>query len=759
MSRFFYLYIFCILHRVFSNAIETNPVPQLYDNLTFFFVTENECLYSTSIFFKDFCFSYFIDSHEPNKYDAPPEFIHFDIEEVEVLEPDEEKLKFQNPENESLDQNAIPSLEKLESEIHKCNSNIDTLKSSENKALSFENILSSLSSQEEPSSTQSFSKEDSKNLGSTDPSGPSDSFSSKNPGSGSETQGENFVSFDINQLSKELPPLPKFRSRDTLSSHGIPRATLEKIENTADTNRVPTRTISSFISTHTQPQAQSPTLTKTLEPEQDDQSTAFKYSFSNSKLPLKDRFNYVSSDCGAVLLNSNKEAKKSSAILSKKKDEYMLNLCSAKNKFFVVELCDEILIDAISIANYEFFSSTLKNFIFSASDRYPPKDNKWTRIGYCTANNTRSNQVFRFSKPMIWAKYVRIDLISHYGDQYYCPISSFAVYGTTQMEKFRYEAEEEAMLSSQSNVPVKVKKPKPKYNEDAAIALHSYINDFEERILGLSLNDAFAIDKSQGGNVLKQINPPLPVNNAEKKSELNESCSSGRVYIKINPEKPTNLADPKSLLSKMNKLNSEGVENNGGGRTHTGSLETGKLQEAFQGSETLVNISPTNSPITGDEGTDQESQTQLNYDKRNTDSPNQNNTPENLDHNNIPNYNYNSKIKPPESDENFGGERDDNEDLLQNSNSHESIYKTITRRLLYLERNMTHIFEYLENQSDYFNEALTKIHLLNIDNINTAISNFNKSTTQQIKAVVSFFKRKKHYLRILYFYVIADFMI
>ncbi|KAK9670802.1 hypothetical protein K7432_017440, partial [Basidiobolus ranarum] len=70
----------------------------------------------------------------------------------------------------------------------------------------------------------------------------------------------------------------------------------------------------------------------------------------------KERFNYASFDCAALILTSNPEAKGASAILVESKDQYMLNKCEAE-KYFVVEFCDDILVDTVALANYEFFSS------------------------------------------------------------------------------------------------------------------------------------------------------------------------------------------------------------------------------------------------------------------------------------------------------------------------------------------------------------------------------------------------------------------
>ena len=55
---------------------------------------------------------------------------------------------------------------------------------------------------------------------------------------------------------------------------------------------------------------------------------------------------------------------------------------------------------------------------------------------------------------MIWAKYLRIEFLTHYGTEYYCPFSQIKVFGTTMMEEVQ---EEKATLSStDSTIPSKV---------------------------------------------------------------------------------------------------------------------------------------------------------------------------------------------------------------------------------------------------------------------------------------------------------------
>ncbi|KAI4276288.1 MAG: hypothetical protein L6R38_005697 [Xanthoria sp. 2 TBL-2021] len=153
----------------------------------------------------------------------------------------------------------------------------------------------------------------------------------------------------------------------------------------------------------------------------------------------KERSNYASFDCAATMLKTNPECKSATSILVENKDSYMLNECSAKNKFLIVELCNDILVDTVVLANFEFFSSIFRTFRVSVSDRYPAKLDKWRELGTFEARNSRGIQAFLIEEPQIWARYLRIEFLTHYGHEYYCPVSLLRVHGTTMMEEFNHE--------------------------------------------------------------------------------------------------------------------------------------------------------------------------------------------------------------------------------------------------------------------------------------------------------------------------------
>lgn len=151
----------------------------------------------------------------------------------------------------------------------------------------------------------------------------------------------------------------------------------------------------------------------------------------------KERFSYSSFDAGATVLKTSPGTKNPKAILAENKDSYMLLECATENKFFIVELSDDILVDTIVLANYEFFSSMIRAFRVSVSDRYPVKAEKWKVLGTFQARNARDIQPFLVEHPQDWARYLRVEILSHWGNEFYCPLSLLRVHGTRMMDAWK----------------------------------------------------------------------------------------------------------------------------------------------------------------------------------------------------------------------------------------------------------------------------------------------------------------------------------
>lgn len=156
-----------------------------------------------------------------------------------------------------------------------------------------------------------------------------------------------------------------------------------------------------------------------------------KQQFADVRMKsLKERFNYASTDCAATVRKVNKQAKGAQSILYESKDQYLLNKCSA-DKFVIINLCEEIVVDTIVMANFEFFSSTFKDFRVYASSKYPT--NEWRLLGQWQARNTRDLQVFKVPYSG-FLEYMKIEFLTHYGHEYYCPLSLVRVHGMPMLE-------------------------------------------------------------------------------------------------------------------------------------------------------------------------------------------------------------------------------------------------------------------------------------------------------------------------------------
>jgi hypothetical protein len=151
----------------------------------------------------------------------------------------------------------------------------------------------------------------------------------------------------------------------------------------------------------------------------------------------RERFSYSSFDAGATVLKASPGALNPKAILLENKDSYMLFKCAAVEKYVIVELSDDILIDTIVLANFEFFSSMVRHFRVTVSDRYPAKSERWRELGTFEGKNARDIQPFLIENPQIWAKYIRVDFLTHYGNEYYCPVSLLRVHGTRMLESWK----------------------------------------------------------------------------------------------------------------------------------------------------------------------------------------------------------------------------------------------------------------------------------------------------------------------------------
>ncbi|XP_073427623.1 SUN domain-containing ossification factor isoform X2 [Dendrobates tinctorius] len=214
----------------------------------------------------------------------------------------------------------------------------------------------------------------------------------------------------------------------------------------------------------------------------------------------KNRNNYASVECGAKILSANPEAKSTSAILVENMDLYMLNPCSTKI-WLVIELCEPIQVKQLDIANYELFSSTPRDFLVSISDRYPT--NKWVKLGTFHARDERNVQSFPLDEQM-YAKYVKVELISHFGSEHFCPLSLIRVFGTSMVEEYeevdsQYHSERPDIYDEDEDYPLDYNTRDDKSSKNllgsATNAILSMVNNLAANMLGANTEEEIAEGK------------------------------------------------------------------------------------------------------------------------------------------------------------------------------------------------------------------------------------------------------------------------
>jgi len=155
---------------------------------------------------------------------------------------------------------------------------------------------------------------------------------------------------------------------------------------------------------------------------------------------MKTRFNFASMHGGAKILGTNAGCISAKALLDENKDTYMINECDMEEKWAIISLSEDILVDMVILVNLEYYSSNLKEFEILTTTHYPSEE--WLSLGKFVAKDSHSWQAFKV-KPT-WARYIKLNLLTHYSGDLYCTLSQVRVFGTTMLEGFRQDFESAA---------------------------------------------------------------------------------------------------------------------------------------------------------------------------------------------------------------------------------------------------------------------------------------------------------------------------
>ena len=436
----------------------------------------------------------------------------------------------------------------------------------------------------------------------------------------------------------------------------------------------------------------------------------------------KERFNYASFDCAATVLKTNPKAKSTSSILVENKDSYMLNECSAENKFLIVELCEDILLDTIVLANYEFFSSMFRHFRVSVSDRYPVKLDRWRVLGTFEARNSREIQPFLITEPQIWARYLRIELLTHYGNEFYCPMSLLRVHGTTMMEQYRRE-EEEARGDDDFADPIEEVAEEPV--QTAVAPADDVVQNVQDKT-------------TEGADRVRE--PPAQTENAsEPASGKNDSETPEDKPVSEKPGERTHGSSDQASNSDGARSDTQNVHVDNRGakpsaplndrKDDTGNVsheDTGAGSERLSSSTALhTSRSPTSTAehYPGDSkpvslpGTDTRHAV-------NTEAGAVSNVPPSKG---APN-NTNSASQPPAQT------RTSTQSQSNTPPTQESFFKSISKRLQYLEANSTLSLQYIEEQSRILRDAFMKVEKKQLQKTEKFLDHLNSTVMHELKS-------------------------
>ena len=145
---------------------------------------------------------------------------------------------------------------------------------------------------------------------------------------------------------------------------------------------------------------------------------------------------YASKSAGALILEKSPAMKGSSNLLNADNDKYAIAPCAEK-KSVVIGLSEDILVKQVKIANYERYSSHLKDFQILGSQTME----NWVDLGTYTAHPGLGEQVFELNESS-WARYLKFRFLTHYGSEHYCTLSQIKVHGSTMLQGFKEQWED-----------------------------------------------------------------------------------------------------------------------------------------------------------------------------------------------------------------------------------------------------------------------------------------------------------------------------
>jgi hypothetical protein len=133
--------------------------------------------------------------------------------------------------------------------------------------------------------------------------------------------------------------------------------------------------------------------------------------------------------CGAFVVFTDENIKRSGSILNPKDDYYMIGKC--RKTFLVIKLCKEVKINLIETQNLEWLSSFPLVIGFSVLS-----NDRWVDLGTFYCKTTRKPQLFKIEMSC-FSSILKVDILEFQGKHEYFTLTHLKVYGTTMIEDFK----------------------------------------------------------------------------------------------------------------------------------------------------------------------------------------------------------------------------------------------------------------------------------------------------------------------------------
>lgn len=238
------------------------------------------------------------------------------------------------------------------------------------------------------------------------------------------------------------------------------------------------------------------------------------------------KFNFASYAAGAVVLDkSPTSAKGFSNLLDDDKDRYGISPCNEK-KWVVIGLSEDILVSSIVIANYEKYSSLLKDFQLLASTSFPTED--WLNLGEYQAEPILGEQTFLVPHTQYTphTRYLKFKFLTHYGSEDLCTLSQIKVHGTTVIASFQQEVKRSDTLVKDMLNQLR--------NEESLLVVEEQVvtdTNSQNNTNSTGVNDDINIVSKEASNPPAMTNATIEITSEILESKLVEVSDSPSVSI------------------------------------------------------------------------------------------------------------------------------------------------------------------------------------------------------------------------------------